>query len=344
MSQRARRIATGLALAALAVLVFIAKRKRLLGSGVALAAVSVYVGSATIPGAGECEAPTCFPDATNTGIPDGRTLTTVSGTITLNTPGATYQDKIVNGCIEVTASNVTIRYVRVNANCASAIYTGDGNTGTIIEDSEVDCNGIDDDVAGRTAITWRNYTATRVDVYGGCDNGLWMDEDVVVEDSYIHEIVPCDIGIYDCGHSGEDPPHTDGMQGGGGADNITVRHNTVYGHYQEQDDPGTPGTDEGRFGNAAVNIAGGTPGATNLTYEDNLLAGGGFTMYCSGVPSATNVYTGNRFSEIFTVEDPVATNDVGGFGPTYPSCDDEPNFDATNVFHDGPNEGDPVIP
>jgi hypothetical protein len=52
MSQRARRIATGLALAALAVLVFIAKRKRLLGSGVALAAVSVYIGSSSIPGGG----------------------------------------------------------------------------------------------------------------------------------------------------------------------------------------------------------------------------------------------------------------------------------------------------
>jgi hypothetical protein len=326
------------------------------------AALTLNVG--TPSGGGACEAPTCFPDASNTGVTNEGALTTVSGLITISSDDSVYEDKIVNGCVRVTGENVTIRNVRVvitpagGGNCeAWGICFADqsacdtpssaADAGLIVEDTEVDCQGIDDEVAGRTAITVRNYIATRVDVYGGCENALWCEQDCTIEDSYVHEIVPCDIGpLYDCGHSEEDPPHTDGIQGSEGADNITIRHNTVYGHYQEQDDPGTPGVDEGRFGNAAINVAGGigSAGATNMTYEDNLLAGGGYTLYCPGNTSATNTFTGNRFSTIFTAEDPNAdVSDVGGFGPTYPSCDDEPNFDATNVFHDGPNEGDPVL-
>lgn len=348
-----RAVATMLAGLALAALVFVAKRKGLLGAGVALAAVSVYVGSSTIPTVG-CEAPDCFPDATNTGVPSGRSLTTVNNDVTLTTDGQVYEDKLVNGCITVDADNVTIRYVRVvMTGCDSGICFSDPGIGCptgsnlTIEDSEVDCRGNAENIAGQQAIKQSNYTASRVELYGGCNDAMWCSGNCTIEDSFIHEIIPCEIETYVCGRDGVDPPHTDGIQIPGGASNITIDHNRIYGGYVQQDDPSTsdgnetvPEFDnEADFGNAAITMG----GVTNIAVTDNLLAGGGWTLYCNqGTPSATNTYTGNRFSTTLTAADPFAVNDVGGFGPIYGTCGDEPGFDATNVYHDGPNAGDPV--
>jgi hypothetical protein len=64
---------------------------------------------------------------------------------------------------------------------------------------------------------------------------------------------------------------------------------------------------------------------SNYVVENNLLAGGGYTVYCPGNVSSTYRLTNNRFSRIY-----VST--VGGFGPLYSSCNDD-NLSG-NVYHE----------
>ena len=127
---------------------------------------------------------------------------------------------------------------------------------------------------GRTAITPARYTARRVDA-SRCENIFWAGGDVLIEDSYIHDPIPCCTGSN---------PHTDSIQVPGGASNITIRHNRVYGGYLSQSN----------FGNSAITTGG---GVSNFLVENNVLAGGGYTFRCEGSGTNTNYrILSNRFS------------------------------------------------
>jgi hypothetical protein len=240
---------------------------------------------------------TGFPNALNTGVPPGTTLEPHNGNLTVNTPGAVISNRLINGCVTVNAANVTIRRSKVVCNGPSAIWSG--STGLLVEDTEVDCNN----AAGRTAITPQGYTARRVNAHG-CENIFWASRNVLIEDSYIHDPIPCCTATQ---------PHTDSIQIPAGGSNINIDHNTVYGGYISQSN----------FGNAA--ITGHRLPLTDITINNNLLAGGGYTVYCpQGVGSNYRI-TNNRFSRIFA-------STVGGFGP-WVDCTDEPGASG-NVYHE----------
>ena len=241
-----------------------------------------------------------YPDASNTG-PTG-SLMESTGNVTVSAAGTVIANRKINGCVTVRAANVTIRNSMVVCSGASAIWSG--STGLVVEDTEVDCN----DAAGRTAITPARYTARRVDAHS-CENIFWAESNVLIEDSYIHDPIPC------CG-PGE--PHTDSIQIPSGASNITIRQNRIYGSYLRQSN----------FGNSAITAGGATAG---ITINDNLLAGGGYTLYCPGADGGFT-WTNNRFSRIF-----VGT--VGGFGPIYHTCAQHTN--SGNVIHE---TGQPLNP
>jgi hypothetical protein len=241
--------------------------------------------------------PPGYPDASTTG-PSGP-LAESFGNVTVSTAGAVVENRKINGCVNVTAPDVTIRNSRVLCAGTSAVLSG--STNLLVEDTEVDCL----DGAGRTGITWRNYTARRVDVHS-CDNVTWAESNVLIVDSYLHDPIPC------CGPSN---PHTDSIQIPTNGSNIVVRHNRVYGGYLSQQN----------FGNAAITMGGNVGG---IVVDDNVLAGGGYTLRCehddlgSGTPALR--VTNNRFSTVY-----VAT--VGGFGPSA-ECSDE--IQSGNVIHE----------
>lgn len=244
-----------------------------------------------------------YPDASNTG-PSG-TLTPVSGNVSLNTSGMVYENRDVNGCIVVNASNVTIRNVRVRCSGSSVVWSGSSNL--VIEDSEVICGG----AVGTTGITPGNYTLRRVEATD-CENITWASNNVLIEDSYLHDPIPCCV---------PGDPHTDTVQVPQGASNITIRHNRIYGGYISQSN----------FGNAAI-TASASPGTslTNMMVDNNILAGGGYTLYCPGADGGFS-WTNNRFSRVFV-------NSVGGFGPYYHTCPQHTN--SGNVYHE---TGEPVL-
>ena len=220
-----------------------------------------------------------YPDASTTG-PAGA-LTSSTGNVTISTAGAVLENRDIAGCVTVNAPNVTIRNSRIRCAGQSAIWSG--STGLVVEDTEVDCLN----EAGRTGITPRNYTARRVDA-SRCENIFWAASNVLIEDSYIHDPIPCCTAT---------SPHTDSIQiTEYGGTNITIRHNRIYGGYISPTN----------FGNAAIQVG---FDVTNILIQNNLLAGGGYTLRLQKATNADNLQvTNNRFSTIF-----VPT--VGGFGP-----------------------------
>lgn len=243
----------------------------------------------TTPGSLCCLVTTDYPHASTTGVPAGSTLVPVTGNVTLNTPGQIYELREVTGCINVTAANVTIRKVKVGgAACISYIFNS--STNLLVEDTEIDCGN----AVGRTALTPQNYTARRVNAYG-CENVMWADANVLIEDSYLHDPVPYDEVL---------DPHTDTVQLSSGASNVTVRNNRIYGGYLSQ----------ANFGNAAL-AAGHT--LTNVLFENNLLAGGGYVLRVDDTDQGGNSnlhVKNNRFTKVY-----VPT--YGGFGPIFVGTD-----------------------
>jgi hypothetical protein len=248
------------------------------------------------------EPPAVWPDATNTGVPPGTALTVVNGDLSITTAGTIVENKDVRGCIHVNAADVIIRKSKVS--CSDLYVINNDGTNLLVEDVAVDCQG-----THHTGLAWQNYTARRVNV-SGCENLIWAEHNVIIEDSYLHDPIDYDPAT---------DPHTDGIQLPTGATNITIRHNRIYGNY----------VGGSNFGNSAITIGGSTSG---ITVDNNILAGGGYTMYCNQFGRGTNsAYTNNRFSTVF-----VPT--VGGFGP-WSECADE-NISG-NVYHE---TGLPVTP
>ena len=132
--------------------------------------------------------PLAFPDETTTGwTPEG--TSTMSGDLTLSTPGATFEDIDLDGCLTITAANVTVRNVRIR--CSKADWAGiavNGSaTGILIEDVEVDGEA----VSLYGVRVERPSTLRRVEVHGA-RNGLYVNETgVLIEDSYVYDLATC---------------------------------------------------------------------------------------------------------------------------------------------------------
>jgi hypothetical protein len=246
-------------------------------------------------------------------VPAGTALTAYTGPSTISTANTVISNKTM-GCIRVTAPGVVIKNSRIS--CANpgpdVVLSGDGDysgTPLLVEDSEIDCKN-----GPGTGVGDTNVTVRRVNIHG-CENGLDIDANVTVQDSYIHD-------LYNTSSS-----HSDGMQfashygpGGSvveGVINVTVDHNTIYGMGYD-----------GSFGTSA--IISHRSGDTNVLIQDNLLAGGAFTLYCEQDAKGTNYRViDNHFSRKFGPN-------VGAYGPS-DGCSDETQ--SGNVYHE---TGQPV--
>jgi hypothetical protein len=178
-----------------------------------MVAASIFIGGyAAVQdgGGGDCEYPSCFPDASNTGVPDGTTLTAYAGPMTVTADDTTIDAKIITGCLVVAAANVTISNSRVEGtSCDFVIEIGDADASLTITDAEIDCNS-----NSGSGIAYKNYTADRLDIHH-CENGADVNSNVVIRDSYIH----------DHDNGGVDP-HYDGIQTSWGQD-MLIEHNTI---------------------------------------------------------------------------------------------------------------------
>jgi hypothetical protein len=220
------------------------------------------------------------PGPTNTGVPPGTTLT-ASGSLRVVQDGAVIQDLDIDGSITVLADNVTIRRVRLTSGDFYPIrYFDNGNTGLVVEDSEI--IGTSGDVT--SAIAFADYTARRLNIHGSAD-GLKADSNVTIEASWIHDL------------SNGPGEHNDGVQSTGGK-GVTIRGTAISG-----------------ASNAAVQTGDEGAATEDLTIECSWLSGGGYTLNIRGqgatVPRNT-VIRDNRFGRDsaygpWTIDDPSPT-------------------------------------
>ena len=134
----------------------------------------------------------CFPGPSNTGVPAGTQLTNYTGPCTITTANTVIDKKTVNCVLDIRAQNVQITNSLINGRvyvddtrCAS-ISSTDGsitNPGTAsftITDSTVVTN----EILNR-ALTYCNYTATRVNLSGGGSTAICIN--CTIQDSYLHD-------------------------------------------------------------------------------------------------------------------------------------------------------------
>jgi hypothetical protein len=209
-----------------------------------------------------------FPDASNTGVPAGVTLTAYTGPTNITTAGTVIDGKQVDACLVVNAARVIIRNSRLNCSGGYVVLVEVSRPSTDwlqIVDSEVDCGN-----SNATGIGYDSIVVTRVEIRG-CENGLDIDRNMIVEDSWIHL-------AYNGGGA-----HADGIQTCC-AVNVTVRHNTII----NQDAAGANG-------DAAI-ITPASAGA--MLVDGNFLAGGSYTLYCPEIDGSQFRVRNNTFAHI----------------------------------------------
>jgi hypothetical protein len=254
-----------------------------------------------------------YPDVSNVGVDPLVPRQIVNGDVTLSTPGQVYQDKTVNGEIVVTAQNVTIRNVQLNNNSAwygISVMSGGSwdttNANLTVDHSEINLGGFFD-VKG---IAFNGYTLENSFIHNGADCAHFG-----VGVSLINNL--CSVGPDanndgwpDSGFSCADGPHYDGFQSDGG-NGITIRHNTVRNPCGQT---------------SGILMSSNTSGISNVTVDNNLLAGGGYTLYCNAGPDVSNeTVTNNRFARTFYPQS-------GYWGPTT-GCEMADIF-TSNVWDD----------
>jgi hypothetical protein len=252
--------------------------------------------SAPVP-AGRCAATpdACgFPDATSTGVPAGTTLKTVPSQVSSG-PGWTYDatQQVVqvtgNGAVlsglyipytvNVKASNVTISKDKIVATGATSYGVSLRHTANVtVSDSTI---------TGLNAGSGRLMVGVK-DIYGDTsgtqilrDNIAWTGTGIqldagVIEGNYIHSP----------GYRPGD--HVNGITSNGGTAPLLIRHNTIYIDRSQTD---------------AIGLFEDFGAQANRTITGNLLAGGGYAIYCGqnrgGPPARNIVVTGNRISHRF---------------------------------------------
>lgn len=247
---------------------------------------------------------TCgYPDVSTTGVTPGTQLTAVNGVVTLSTAGQIYENKLVTGAIVVTAKNVTIRNVRlINTDSRYAISVKSGgdwdrsDANLVLDHVEINLNG-HTDIKG---IAFNGYTARHMFFHNGSDCAHFS-QTVTIEDS-LCEVGP-DLnndGWPDGGSSSafcHGTDHFDGFQTDG-ANGAVLRHNTIRNPCSQTSD---------------ILLSSNTSPVSNVTMDNNLLAGGGFSLYCAGDTDGSRVTnivaTNNRFAKTYYAQ--------GGYwGPT----------------------------
>lgn len=151
--------------------------------------------------------PTGFPDATNTGVPAGTTLTAYTGSRTITVAGTVIEGKRISGLLTIRAKNVTVRKCEI---LGEGIDTNDSAVSNfVVEDCDLKGNG------SLTGIVGFGVTVRRCDI-SGFTNGCRLFGTFTVKGNYIHGPTT----------NGPDP-HYDGLELWGACLNSVVEDNWI---------------------------------------------------------------------------------------------------------------------
>jgi hypothetical protein len=224
------------------------------------------------------------PGSANTGVVAGTSLTVVNGDQTFATGGAVISGKDFHGFVKVTGSNITFRNCIFRGRVASgnaALLDTEKGANTVVQDSEFVPSNPSATIDG----IWTNRTSIyRANIHGSVD-GVKTGSDVLVQDSYIHDMS----WFASDPNQGGGETHNDGVQSFFGDTRVTLRHNTI--------DMSTT-----KNGNAAWQDS-----ATESHVDGNWLDGGGCTLnFADHGPALNSLYvTNNRFGRHSSFQCPI---------------------------------------
>jgi hypothetical protein len=234
-----------------------------------------------------------FPDATDTGVPAGLILKAVPGQVSsgrgwrynaadhevdVTGNGAVLSGLSIRCDLNVTASNVTIKHDRIVTGGSFGISMRH-TTGVIIKNSTISGEDLRD---GRVEVA--------IDDLYGNSTGMVIANDNI---SDFRTAVQVSTGlvtgnyIHNPGYVSGD--HTNGIFDVGTRQELMIYHNTILNSRPQTDAVSLDGT-------------GGGLSVANKTVEDNLLAGGSYTIYGGGSRNnsiANIVIEDNRFSRAY---------------------------------------------
>ncbi|MCR6502427.1 calcium-binding protein [Shinella sp. CPCC 101442] len=186
-----------------------------------------------------------YPDASNTGVASGTTMTKYTGSYHVTQDNAVISNLEVHGDIVIEAKNVTLKNVKLVSNTEwHALRVMDDATGFTLQDSEIDGSGITVNAIYGFGTFLRNNLH---DV----DNGINVIAPTLIKDNYIHNL------------RGGSDAHYDGIEINGGHD-IDIIHNTIINDHDQT---------------SAIMMNNDFGGLSNITIEGNRLVGGGYTVY-----------------------------------------------------------------
>jgi hypothetical protein len=196
------------------------------------------------PGTRNCPPLPAHPDANCTGVTPGITLTNAS-TMEVTQDGAVIENLNFTGRLTITGNNVIIRNIKLTTSDYYGVMVYGSNL--TIEDSTL--IGSSNTQAPLAAINNGSFHALRVNVSGAGD-GVSIGNDSSLTDSYVHDL------------DNSPGQHNDGINADG-RQRSSIIHNTILNSNSQT---------------SAVTI-GNTNDPSDLLVKDNLLAGGGYTVY-----------------------------------------------------------------
>lgn len=217
------------------------------------------------------------PNASNTGVPAGTSLSVVNGDQTYSTNGQVITGLDVHGKVTIKGNNITLKNSIVRGpqggGCTNAAAIDIQGTGITVQDTEV---AISKPTACIDGIWAKDATLLRLNIHGSVD-GVKTESNVTIQDSFIH-----DMSYFksDPNQGGGDT-HNDGVQAWADSSNLTLKHNTIQMNTT---------TD-----NSALQTS-----ASNMHIDSNWLTGGGCTINIAAqatkAKSLSNIWiTNNRF-------------------------------------------------
>ncbi|HQZ84293.1 MAG TPA: DUF4082 domain-containing protein [Actinomycetota bacterium] len=202
-----------------------------------------------------------WPNAANTGVPSGTSLTPYTGPCTITAANTVIDAKTVNCVLTIQAANVTITRSRINGGVD--LRSASSGASFTITDSEVH---IGDNL--NTGLMRANFRATRVEITGG-RRSVYCETNCVIQDSWVHD-------------QGGDPGGDAHFSGIRMSQNTTIRHNTIT--CEALRGPGT-GCSAGLTGYGDF-----APVQNNLI-ENNRFIGGNSTFCAYGGSSPNKPYS-----------------------------------------------------
>lgn len=215
-----------------------------------------------------------YPGSNNTGIPVGRRIPSRDRNIAVYIDGTTIENIELNAEINVNANNVTIKNTRITTPTGGLIWGIKqiaGKSGLVVQDTEIYGDGTNQLQYG-ILDDGSNITVQRANIYTISD-GIQANVNGTITDTFIH-----DLKFFT-------NDHNDSFLMTGG-NTMTLTHNTFHNPLNQT---------------AALGLFCDFSEITNVTATNNLLIGGGYSVYGGGNGSScTNShdiqFINNKFS------------------------------------------------